>query len=310
MVDNNIIEGRKRRNVLRSLGLLGTGVGSSALLGSVGATQSEQIATQSSGDDRIEEIWDEIVDMIADIVSGPVPLNGDHAQLDEEEREKLLEALESLSPADERPGQSPEHSNSSRASDQATEAGETTDSESEVETQVMNVPTALPFDLCFDMVYLRVCVDSNRPQVGTPRCLTYVPELAYVGFSVNEYSRSFTGGWSLDISAENLWIGVDSDGCLWAGEETSGSCAQLDCPNDTVRYHTDPVSDVATSALGNAMEAAEDVLDDLNDRFSGWQYWVAVAIIALVLVIAAIKYFPVTFFAAGTVVVASKSVSA
>lgn len=295
-----------RRNVLKSLGLLGTGIGSSAFVnGTVSATQTSQtldpVVTPSSND-RIEKIWDEIVDLAVDFVSGPIPLGSKQPQLNEQERQKTIKALKSLAIED---------------GDQGDEGGEysnplasNADREIQANPQATSVPSTLPFDLCYSLGYSKVCVDSNRPQVGSPRCYSYVPEMLYFSFSVNQLSRNLTGDWEVDFSAENLWLGVDSSGCVWAGEETSGTCAKLDCPNTTVRYHTDPASEVAKSALGHALEAARDAYDDFNEKFSGWQYYVAAAIIALALVIAAIKFFPATFFVGGTVIIASKSVAA
>lgn len=266
----------------------------------VAATQNDRVSTQAS-DDRIEDIWDGIVDMIKDYVSGPIPLSGDHhPQLDETEQQKLSEALESFDISELRNrSASVDNDGSGNKTNPASGAGD-----SEVEAQG-GIPTRFPVEPCFSLGIAKVCGNSGYPEFGKPRCHVWTPKLWYYTFSVNSLSRDFGGGFSIDATAENLWLGVDKEGCIWAGEETSGSCAKITCNNNKINYNADPVSDVAASAVHNALEAADEALDELKEKLNGWKYYIAIAIIALCLVILVIKTIPLSFLVGGALLIST-----
>jgi len=85
----------------------------------------------------------------------------------------------------------------------------------------------------------------------------------------------------------SIWIGVDNDGCVWVGED-SGQCSPISGP--CTAYEAWKAID---DSAGEAVDYAEDVADEIQDRYigdrgpAGEAILIGLIIIVLVLVLGA-----------------------
>jgi len=248
--------GLDRRELLRRLGVGGIGAGTGVYLGSSPAAATPK----SSGPpgDEIDQLWDELVDLGAELLGRSIPFEGVRkSDLTVEEKRRRFRSLL-------------EGANSSRS------RGE------EVSSQVY-IPDVLPFGACYWTDFgadgKKICVEASPAHYGQPDCWQSTPTMGYVDLSVTTFDLKVDRSWEVRKDFA-FWAGLTNDGCLWTGQEDLNLCSEVICEDDVLDWGSE-VASLAEAALKAGIESVQEWVEkqDMID----WVFYAAAVLVALAL---------------------------
>ncbi|WP_162224343.1 twin-arginine translocation signal domain-containing protein [Halorussus amylolyticus] len=246
-----------RRNVLKHLGIAGT-----AGVFAGNAVAADDLSAQS---DRIDDIWDGLVDYAYDKISSGITPSGEELSTAELQETYSAEDVE----GDE----------------------VTPESLASKFLKLMDriTPTSVPFDICGEQDLIfdadRICTQAtNIWDSVIDECPTSRP-IYKVGFGVNHYQKGFNDDWSLEVGL-SPWLGFADNGCMYAGlsEFPIEQCSLIGCKDDLI--------DPTTAAIGSVVDAGMDIIrnayEGLPTELPLVLKWALVALLAIGLILAAI----------------------